>query len=214
MATKSSWIRSLALASFVAFSSFGATADPVISPGTPTTTVPTYLTDGSYLFGITIPTPLPSGEFLLPIDISGAVNLQFWQFTLLFDNTVVQEVDPGDTTSGIYGAEFTDGDLNSLSFILNGFPLNFLGEVDTLAGSYPSLLTGPSGDGPLAFILFQCVPDPATCNGNFSIQGATVVQGAPEPATLLLLASGLVLLGGRRLLRREQRNQRPIGARR
>jgi len=181
-------------------------ADPVISPGTPTTAVPPYLTDGSYLFGITIPTPLPPGDFLLPIDISGAVNLQSWQFTLLFDNTVVQEVDPGDTTSGIYGAEFAAGDINSLSFILSGFPLNFLGEVDTVAGSYPALLTGPSGNGPLAYILFQCVPDPATCNGNFSVQGTTVVQGAPEPATLVLLTSGLALLGGRRLVRPKQRN--------
>jgi len=181
-------------------------ADPVISVGTPTTAVPTYLTDGSYLFGITIPTPLPPGEFLLPIDISGAANLQFWQFTLLFDNNVVQEVDPGDTTSGIYGAEFTDGDINSLSFIDSGFPFNGLGEVDTVAGHYPSLLTGPSGNGPLAFILFQCVPDPATCNGGFSVQGVTVVQGAPEPATLALVLAGLVALGGRRLAKRVRLN--------
>ena len=181
-------------------------ADPVISVGTPTTAVPTYLTDGSYLFGITIPTPLPPGEFLLPIDISGAANLQFWQFTLLFDNNVVQEVDPGDTTSGIYGAEFTDGDINSLSFIDSGFPFNGLGEVDTVAGHYPSLLTGPSGNGPLAFILFQCVPDPATCNGGFSVQGVTVVQGAPEPATLALVFGGLAALGGRRLGKRARLN--------
>jgi PEP-CTERM motif-containing protein len=180
-------------------------ADPIISPGTPTTTVPTYLSDGSYLFGITVPDPLPAGEFLEPVDISGAVNLQFWQFTLLFDNTVVNEVDPLDGTSGIYGAEFTDGDLNSLAFILGGFPFNALGEVDTVAGSYPSLLTGPSGDGTLAFILFQCLDTENCSNPGFSISGTQVVQGAPEPATLVLLASGLALLGGRRLLRREQR---------
>jgi hypothetical protein len=205
MMAKRTLLVSLAFASLASFTSL-AEAGPIISVGTPTNTVPTYLTDGSYLFGITIPTPLPPGEFLLPIDISGAVNLQTWQFTLLFDTNVVQEVDPGDTTSGIYGAEFTDGDINSLSFILGGFPFNALGEVDTVAGEYPSLLTGPSGNGPLAFILFQCVPDPATCNGNFSIQGATVVQGAPEPATFVLLASGLALLGSRRLVKPKQRN--------
>jgi len=196
---------SLAFTSLASFAHL-AEAGPIITVGTPTTTVPTYLTDGSYLFGITIPTPLPPGEFLLPIDIAGAVNLQTWQFTLLFDNNVVQEVDPADTTSGIYGAEFTDGDINSLSFIDSGFPFNGLGEVDTVAGHYPSLLTGPSGNGPLAFILFQCVPDPATCNGNFSVQGVTVVQGAPEPATLALVLAGLVALGGRRLAKRVRLN--------
>ena len=35
------------------------------------------------------------------------------------------------------------------------------------------------------------------------LQNTTVVQGAPEPATLVLLTSGLVLFGGRRLIRRE-----------
>jgi len=170
----------------------------VISPGSPTTTVPTYLTDGSYLFGITIPTPLSPGEFLLPIDISSAVNVQTWQFDLLFDNTVVEEVDPGDSTSGIYGAEFTPGELNSLSFILSGFPDNSSGQVSTVAGAYPSLLTGPSGSGVLAFLLFQCL-NPQNCsNPNFSVGGTQVVQGAPEPATLLLLATALVLLGGTR----------------
>jgi hypothetical protein len=195
----------LAIASLALFAP-QVDADPIISPGGSTTTVPTYLTDGSYLFGITIPTPLPPGEFLLPIDISDAVNLQLWQFTLLFDNTVVQEVDLGDTTSGIYGAEFSPGDLSSLSFILSGFPFNSPGEVDTVAGSYPSLLTGPSGDGTLAFILFQCLDTENCSNPGFSISGTQVVQGAPEPATLFLLASGLVLLRGRRLLRREVRN--------
>ena len=183
-----------------------AGAGPIISAGVPTTTVPTYLTDGSYLFGITIPTPLPTGEFLLPVDISGAVNLQTWQFDLLFDNTVVQEVDPGDSTSGIYGAEFTSGDPNSLSFILGGFPDNASGQVSTVAGAYPSLLTGPAGDGTLAFILFEFLPGQENGNPNFTIEGTSVVQGAPEPGTIILLASGLALLCGGRLVRRTGRD--------
>jgi hypothetical protein len=75
-----------------------------------------------------------------------------------------------------------------------------------VAGAYPSLLTGPSGDGVLAFILFEFLPGQEDNNPNFSIQGATVVQAAPEPATLVLVASALALLGSRRLARRDQRN--------
>jgi len=47
-----------------------------ITPGTPTTTEPSYLSDGAYWFGITVPDPLPAVEFLLPIEMSGAINLQ------------------------------------------------------------------------------------------------------------------------------------------
>src|SRR5262249_26042732 len=98
-----------------------AEADPIISVGSFPATPPSYL-----------PAP-PPGTFLVPVDIAGAAGLQNWQFDLLFDNTVVEEVDPGDTSSGIYGAEFTPGDANSVSFILSGFPFNSLGIVDTVA---------------------------------------------------------------------------------
>ncbi len=209
MPDKRSWLGALAIASLMALTASQAQAATIISVGTPITNnadVPAYLTNGAYLFGITVPPLVPPDDFLLPVDISGAVNLQSWQFTLLFDNTVVQEVDPGDGSAGIYGAEFTLGDLNSLSFILSGFPLNFLGEVDAVAGEYPSLLTGPSGDGALAYILFEFFPGQENNNPNFSIQGATVVQGAPEPATIVLVASAFALLGCRRLARRRQRN--------
>jgi hypothetical protein len=70
----------LAAACFAALISTAGAADPVISPGPPRTNnadVLAYLTDGSYLFGITVPS-FGAGEFLLPIDIAGANNLQFW----------------------------------------------------------------------------------------------------------------------------------------
>ena len=180
-------------------------AGPIISPGTPTTTVPAYLTDGSYLFGIIIPKPLSPGEFLLPINITGASNLQNWGFDLSFNTSVVQEVDPGDGTVGIYGAEFRPGELTTLSFILGGSPLNPVGQVQGVAGSYPSLIVGPSGGGPLAYILFQFQQGQEGNNPGFSVGNTTVIQGAPEPATLFLVASALVILGGGRLLGREHR---------
>jgi hypothetical protein len=138
--------------------------------------------------------PLPSGTFLVPVEISDAANLQLWQFDLLFDNTVVEEVDPFDGSAGIYGAEFTPGDANTLSFILGGFPFNIFGLVDDVAGSYPTLLNGPSGDGVLAFVLFEFLPDQENNNPNFQIENTTVLQ-IPEPATVSLLAAALLIFG-------------------
>jgi hypothetical protein len=185
----------LVFASFVTLAPLQAEADPIISAGAPTTSVPTYLSDGSYLFGIQV--TLGPGQFLLPVEITGASNLQSWQFDLLFDNTVVQEVDPLDGTSGIFGARFMPGDPNSLSFILGGFPFNSLGLVDDVAGSYPSLLSGPSGDGTLAFIEFEFLPDQETNDPGFGIENPTTQQ-VPEPETLALFAGGLVALFGAR----------------
>ncbi len=109
----------------------------------------------------------------------------------------MQLVDPIDGTSGIYGARFTPGDPDSLSFILGGFPLNGLGEVDGVAGAYPSLLSGPSGDGLLAFILFEYLPDQQTNDPGFGV-GNESIQQVPEPSTLALLALGLFAFGARR----------------
>ena len=172
-----------------------AEAGPIISVGSfPVSPPPSYLP------------PPPAGTFLVPVEISGAANLQNWQFDLLFDNTVVEEVDPGDGSSGIYGAEFTPGDANSMSFILSGFPFNSLGIVDTVAGSYPSLLSGPSGDGVLAFILFEFLQGQTGNDPNFSIQNAVVQElQVPEPGTLALLAGALALLAAGRLTTADDR---------
>ena len=145
---------------------------------------------------------IPADTFLVPVQISGAVNLQSWQFDLLFDNSVVEEVDPLDGSSGIYGANFTPGDPNSLSFILGGFPLNLLGVVSGIAGSYPALLTGPSGDGVLAYVLFEFLPGQENNNPNFSVANESVFQ-VPEPSSLSLLAAVLLIFA---LMRRRPKS--------
>ena len=149
---------------------------------------------------------IPADTFLVPVQISGAVNLQNWQFDLLFDNTVVEEVDPLDGSSGIYGAEFTPGDPDSVSFIFAGIAFNALGLVDDVAGSNPLLLNGPSGDGVLAYILSSCFNssmDRTNNDPNFTIGDTAVQQQAPEPTTLALLAAvGLTFPCTRRFLRR------------
>jgi hypothetical protein len=185
--------------------SAGAVNAAVISAGTPTTSVPAYLSDGSYLAGITV--NLGASQFLLPVEIAGAANLQDWRFDLTFDNSVVRVVDPLDGTSGIYGAQFTAGDADSLSFILGGLPLNAQGLVDDVAGSYPNVFDGVTGDGVLAFILFEYLTDDQEGDDpNFGI-GSPPAQPVPEPGTMLLLTAAALPL-----FRRQRRHCRALRA--
>jgi hypothetical protein len=139
----------------------------------------------------------PPNTFLVPVDVSGAASLQTFQFDLLFNPTVVQVFDPFDGSSGIYGAEFVPGDTNTQSFILGGFPLNALGLVDDVAGSYPSLLDGVTGDGTLAYILFEFLPGQEANNPGFTVANPSVTelptQQVPEPNMLLLVGTLLIL---------------------
>jgi hypothetical protein len=207
---KRTTLSTLAFAALLMLAPCQAGAAPMISAGTPTTSVPTYLFDGSYLFGITV--ALGLDQFLLPVGITGAAGLQTWQFDVTFDNSVVQEVDPFDGTSGIYGAEFIPGDPDSLSYILGGFPFNALGRVDGVAGYYPNppyLFDGVSGDGVLAYILFEYLPDQQNNDPGFGIENptTTTTQPVPEPGTLALLGSGLaLLLGAQRRARGRERH--------
>jgi hypothetical protein len=179
------------------------------SPGTATTNVPIYLTDGSYLFGITV--TLVAGQFLLPVEATGASDLQSWSLDLSFDNSVVSEVDPGDGSAGIYGAIFDSANTDSLAFITSGFPFNALGQVQAVAGEYPNLLSGVTGDGPLAFILFEYLPDQQNRDPGFRIGGAPP-PSIPEPGTFGLAGAGLTLLALTCLRRDRCREGRSINA--
>ena len=140
------------------------------------------------------PITIPAGPFLVPVQIAGASNLQSWQFDLLFDNAVVEEVDPLDGSAGIYGAEFTPGDSTTQAFILGGFPFNGLGLVDDVAGSYPFLLVGPAGDGILAYILFRFLDGQELNDPGFSIENAVLPAAVPAPASLVALLAGSSML--------------------
>jgi hypothetical protein len=145
------------------------------------------------------PFAIPAGTFLVPVEISGANNLQLWQFDLLFDNVVVEVVDSLDGSSGMYGAEFTPGDPSTLSFILGGLPLNFLGLVDDVAGFYPSLTDDLSGEGVLAYVLFQFLPGQEGSDPSIRVTDASIFEPVPipEPGTLALLVAALLLLSWR-----------------
>jgi hypothetical protein len=148
---------------------------------------------------------IPPDTFLVPVEVSGAINLQTFQFDLLYDPTVVQFHDPFlfNFTSGIYGAQFIPGDASTESFILSGFPF-FTGLVDDVSGSYPGLLDGVTGDGVLAYILFEFVEGQEANNPGFTIADALVnglpttpppTGQVPEPSPLMLLAGALLILG-------------------
>lgn len=186
-------LRQLLAVGGLAFS--GIVNAALVVPGAPTTVVPSHLADGSYLWGITA--SLAPSEFLLPVRISGALDLQSWQWDLHFDPAVVGQIDPGDGTAGLYGAEFTPGDATTLAFILGGFSAP--GRVDDVAGAYPSLLAGPSGDGPLAYVLFGFLPGQQSGDPRFRIDGLPPLPVAePGTAVLLLAAWAAVHLPRRR----------------
>jgi hypothetical protein len=194
---KPSGLSALAIAVLAALASYAAAADPIVSPGTPTTTVPASLFDP--LSSLT--SPLPAGEFLLPINVSGANGLQDWSFDLNFNDGVVNPLDVGGLFQSVYQAQFSASD-PTLSNVTSSGVLFPGSPQDTLQG-IAGFSSAVSGDGLLAYILFQrLVPD---ANPGFSISGVTVNQ-TPEPATLVLVASGLALLGRRRLIWRAQRS--------
>ena len=173
-------------------------ARAAILPGTPTTTIPSSLVDPLS----SLSSPLPADAFLLPIEITGANGLQDWSFDLNFDDGVVAPLDVGGLFHSVYQAEFNASDTTESNITSSGLLDSFNpGVLQTIAG----FSSGVSGDGLLAFVLFEFKPGQQDPFPAFSVSNVTTAQ-APEPGTLVLLAGGLVLLGSRRLVRRGQRN--------
>jgi hypothetical protein len=162
----------------------------LISPGTPTTSIPSALVDPVS----SLSSPLPAGEFLLPIEITGAIGLQDWSFDLNFTDGVVSPLDVGGLFQSVYQAAFNAADPTPSNITSSGFL--FPGSLQGIAG----FSSGVTGDGLLAYVLFEQLT-PGVDPG-FSISNAVITQAAPEPATLALLAGALVVLGGRRILSR------------
>jgi hypothetical protein len=155
--------------------------------------------------------PITATTFALPVDIAGGVNVTSWQFDLTFDPTDVQvntSCDPfADTYCSLVTSYATEGD-----FFAAGAPFNLLtagfvdldpitlaqtGSLFAVTGAYGGPLPAPSGAGTLAFIEFTQLG-----NGTSPIAVVGSASDAvPEPGTLVLLTTGLLLPWLRRVSR-------------
>jgi hypothetical protein len=152
----------------------------------------------------------------IPVSITEATDLTFWQFDLMFDPVVVQ------------GTTITEGPFLSAfgtSLFGAGVIDNGTGLISIVTGAYVDVPPNPSGDGVLAEIQFLAIfpgVSPLALSNvflNLSGEGSEIASGQitvtgvgppeiPEPTTLALIAGGLVLLGRRRLARQWSNRQR------
>ena len=149
----------------------------------------------------------------IPISITGAVDLTSWQFNLAFNPAIVKA---NSVTEGPFLSSFGTTLIPPTTFG-PGTIDNTTGLISLVTDSFIDLPPLPSGNGVLADIEFTALApgvspltfsnvflndldqDFSTTNGQITVRGTARI---PEPATLMLLASGLALLGARRLARR------------
>ncbi len=205
MAKRRRWLDAVAIALLAAFNPYTAAAASVIS-----------VDPANY-----IPTPPPyvgSTVFVVPIEISGAADLTFWQFDLLYDATDVQintSCDPfSDPFCSLFTGPVTEGPFfQSLSpfnvfnpgfILLDGITSEQLGNLIAVNGTFAGSLPGPSGDGILAYVEFITTANGTGQSPITVTNVSTTSSAAPEPTTLALLVVALALLRSRRSVRRER----------
>jgi hypothetical protein len=151
--------------------------------------------------------------FLLEITIADAVDVWSWQFDLAFDPALVRATAVGE------GPFFSSA---GTSIFGPGVMDNAAGLVSLVTGAYVDLPPTPAGGGVLASIEFVALAPGAPAfllsnaflnllpvgfevtNGSFAITDDAPTP-VPEPATLLAVASGLMLIHRRRMIQRQGR---------
>ena len=149
----------------------------------------------------------------IPVLIDEAIDLTFWQFDLAFDPAVVQA---NTITEGPFLSAF------GATLFGGGVIDNGAGLISLVTDAYVDLPPNPAGDGVLAEIQFLAL---ATGTSqlvlsnvflNLSTQGLEIENGqitvtgptpptVPEPATLVLMTSGLALCARHRVRQRSNR---------
>jgi hypothetical protein len=142
---------------------------------------------------------LTGQTFNLNVSISGVTDLYSWQFDLSFDHTLL-------TANSINEGPFlkTGGSTNYVAGAIDNSAGTIKNTADTLTG-----FTGVSGSGVLAFVNFTAGSTTGISNiilsnitlldSNFNAivntpqNGSVTIVAAPEPATLLLFSSTLLL---------------------
>jgi len=155
--------------------------------------------------------------FALAIDIVDGVAVESWQFGLTYDASDVQvstDCDPfsGDPYCSLLTGPVTEGDFFAggapFNLLIPGFvdldPVTFVqtGRLFGVSGAFGGFPPFPSGNGTLAFVRFTILGD-----GSSDIEvDEPVITAVPEPGTLMLFTTGVLLTGvGRRFTRFRRR---------
>jgi hypothetical protein len=156
--------------------------------------------------------PIDATTFAVPIDITAGVNVIGWQFDLTYDPTDVQVNASCDPFGGDVYCSLLTGPVTEGNFFAAGAPFNLLnpgfialdpitfaqtGSLFGVNGAFGGSPPAPSGAGSLAFVEFTILgsgTSPISVNGS-----ATSLSEIPEPSTLLLVGTVMLLPYIRRL---------------
>jgi len=152
------------------------------------------------------PTPLASGQLHVEINVSGAVDVYGYQFSVEYDPSVLAVADPFNpaTEGTFFSSVYPDP---GETFFFPGLD-DGLGHITFIANTLVGPLAGVTGSGSLASIDFTRLSDDPTtvvafldeANGDGFV--VSEVTSVPEPATMLLVATGSAFVMRRRARRR------------